>query len=117
MPFDIARKLLGKDKIIGVTVHNKKEAVEAEKKGADYLGVSPVFSTSTKEDAGIPCGIDMIREIKRVCKVPIVAIGGINLENAETVVASGADAVCAISAVVASDNVKGQIEKFRKFFQ
>ncbi|MFC1620813.1 thiamine phosphate synthase [Candidatus Omnitrophota bacterium] len=116
MPYETARKLLGKDKIIGVTVHDLKEAVLAEKKGADYLGVSPIFSTPTKDDAGAPCGIKLIKEIKKNCAIPVVAIGGITLDSIKEVVDSGADAICAISAVVTKDDVKKEIEKFQKFF-
>lgn len=116
MLYETARKLLGKDKIIGTTVHDLQEAMLAEKKGADYLGVSPVFSTTTKKDAGKPCGVAFIREIKKNCNIPITAIGGINLDNVKEVVDAGADAVCAISAVVTKDNVKEEIEKFQKFF-
>lgn len=117
MPYETARKLLGKNKIIGVTVHNIEEAKIAEKRGADYLGASPIFSTTTKNDTGKPCGVGLIREIKKDCKIPIVAIGGISLDNAKEVIRAGADAVCAISAVVTKDDVKEEIEKFQKFFE
>lgn len=117
MPYETARKLLGKNKIIGVTVHNLGEAIVAEKKGADYLGVSPIFSTTTKDDAGEPCGVGLIREIKKNCRVPVVAIGGIDLSNAREVIAVGADAICAISAVVAKDDVRREIGKFQGLFE
>jgi len=117
MPYETARKLLGKNKIIGVTVHSTEEAKIAEHRGADYLGISPIFSTTTKDDAGKPCGVGLIKEIKKDCKIPIVAIGGITLDNAKEVVSSGADAVCAISAVVAKDDVKGEVERFQKLFR
>ncbi len=116
MPPGIARKLLGHDKIIGVTVHNLKEAASARDLGADYLGVSPVYSTSTKKDAGAPCGVSVIREIKKISKIPVVAIGGITLENAGVVKSAGADALCAISAVVSAENVEKQIKKFQSLF-
>jgi len=116
MPYKVARKMLGKNKIIGVTVHNVQEAKDAEKIGADYLGVSPVFSTDTKPDAGKPAGINIIKDIKRICKIPLIAIGGINLLNAEEVVKAGADGLCAISAVVAKGDVKAEIIKFQKLF-
>ena len=116
MPYETARELMGKDKIIGVTAHGLKEAIIAEKKGADYLGVSPVFSTTTKKDAGMPCGVELIREIKKNCRIPITAIGGITLDNAREVIEAGAHAICAISAVVTKDDVKEEIEKFQKLF-
>ncbi|MBU0759301.1 MAG: thiamine phosphate synthase [Candidatus Omnitrophica bacterium] len=116
MPYETARALMGKDKIIGVTVHDLKEAIIVEKKGADYLGVSPVFSTTTKKDAGMPCGVELIREIRKKCSIPITAIGGIILDNAREVMEAGADAICAISAVVTRDDVKEEIQKFQKLF-
>jgi thiamine-phosphate pyrophosphorylase len=117
MPYGIARKLLGKEKIIGITVHDLNEAVEAERAGADYLGVSPVFPTATKEDAGSPCGISLVKEIKYSCNIPIAAIGGITLDNAKSVINAGADAICAISATVASENVKNAVENFQGLFK
>jgi len=117
LDYEIARKLLGEAKIIGVTVHTLEEAISAEKKGADYLGVSPIFETFTKEDAGNAVGLELIKEIKNVCKVPIIAIGGITLKNAKSVVDAGADGICAISAVVTKENVKEEILKFQELFK
>ena len=111
-----ARKLLGAKKIIGLTVHNTAEAKKAIQEGADYLGVSPIFSTMTKTDAGDPGGISLIKEIKPLSTLPIVAIGGINLFNAFHVIKAGADAICAISATVAQENVAEELQKFQKLF-
>jgi thiamine-phosphate pyrophosphorylase len=114
MPLALARELLGREKIIGVTVHTVREALEAQKHGADYLGIAPVFQTSTKQDAGKAVGIRLIREIKRRTRLPLVAIGGITLANAPSVIAAGADSLCAISAVVAAKNIQAEIEKFQR---
>jgi thiamine-phosphate pyrophosphorylase len=111
-----ARKLLGTDKIIGVTVHNVAEALAAQAAGADYLGVSPIFSTATKADAGAPTGVVLLAEIRRRVNLPLVAIGGITLANAPAVIEAGADAVCAIAAVVTRPEVKAEIDKFQKLF-
>jgi thiamine-phosphate pyrophosphorylase len=116
MPYKAAREMLGPDKIIGITVHNLAEALEAEVLGADYLGVSPIFSTKTKTDAGKPAGIVLIEEIREKVDIPLIAIGGINLANAPEVVSAGADGVCAISAVVAKENVSEAIRKFQELF-
>jgi thiamine-phosphate pyrophosphorylase len=113
----LARKLLGKKKIIGVTAHNVEEAVKAEKEGASYIGASPIFSTATKPDAGEPKGIKLIRDIKKAVSVPVVAIGGINLENAKSVIDAGADAICCISAVITKNDVISEINKFQKLFK
>jgi len=116
MPCTIARKLLGREKIVGVTVHNLSEALEAERQGADYLGVSPIFKTATKPDAGKPAGITLIEEIRKEVDIPLIAIGGINHSNAPEVIRAGADGICAISCVVASDDVAAQIKRFQDLF-
>jgi thiamine-phosphate pyrophosphorylase len=116
LPYRVARRLLGKKKVIGVTVHSVKEAQEAQRMGADYIGVSPIFTTGTKRDAGKPAGIGLIKEIKRRVSLPIIAIGGIKLSNAKEVVDAGADGLCAISAVVTKPDVKKEIKKFQALF-
>src|SRR3989338_76566 len=111
MPYSTARKLLG-DKIIGLTVHNIKEASEAEKAGADYVGVSPIFETKTKLDAGPAAGLQLIKDVKTRVKIPFVAIGGIDLENLKSVLEAGANSIVAISAIVAKDDVEEECKKF-----
>jgi len=116
LPYYAARKLLGAKKIIGITAHDVEEAKEAEKMGADYIGVSPVFATNTKPDAGRPSGIVLIEEIKKLVSIPVIAIGGITLSNAPGVVKAGADGLSAISAVITQPDVKQEIEKFQRLF-
>lgn len=117
MPCPAARRLLGPDKVIGVTVHNLAEALDAQSVGADYLGVSPIFQTATKPDAGKPAGIRLIEEIRREVDIPLIAIGGINHDNAPEVVRAGADGLCAISCVVAKENVREELSKFQEIFE
>ncbi|MEI6631045.1 MAG: thiamine phosphate synthase [bacterium] len=117
LPYRIARRLLGKKRIIGLTVHNLEEARQAQIMGADYLGVSPVFATATKSDAGEPVGTGLIRRIKKAVSLPVVAIGGINLKNAKEVILSGADSLCAIAAVVRKADVKREISRYQELFE
>ncbi len=117
MPYAAARKMLGPEKIIGITVHNLTEALETQALGADYLGVSPIYQTATKADAGKPAGIVLIEEIRAQVEIPLIAIGGINLANAPEVIRAGADGVCAISAVVAKENVGEEIKRFQRLFR
>lgn len=112
-----ARGLLGVHKKIGISVNTLEQAELALKQGADYLGIGPVFTTTTKSDAGTALGLELIREIKAEVALPLVAIGGINLDNAADVIAAGADALCAISAVVSSPDVKKEILKFKELFE
>jgi thiamine-phosphate pyrophosphorylase len=116
LPYTFARRLLGKNKIIGLTVHTFLEAKYAQRLGADYISVGPIFTTSTKKAALAPVGVELIEKIKRRVSIPIVAIGGINLSNAEEVVQAGADSLCAISAVVNKPDVKADIGKFQELF-
>ncbi len=117
LPCDAARRLLGPGKIIGITVGSMAEALAAARQGADYLGVSPIFPTNTKPNAGAPTGLTLLREIRDAVSLPLAAIGGISLENAAKVIAQGADLVCAISAVVTRVDVRGEVEKFQKLFR
>jgi thiamine-phosphate pyrophosphorylase len=106
-----ARRLLG-DRIIGMTVHDEKEAEKAEKDGADYLGLSPIYPTGTKSDAGRPCGPEMITKVRKRTDLPIVALGGINRQNASEAIRAGADSVAAISAILSSDDVEKEVREF-----
>jgi thiamine-phosphate pyrophosphorylase len=106
LPASVARRIIGPGKILGVSAETAEEAVEAERDGADYLGVGPVFEArGTKADAGVPLGLDLIARIRRGCPLPVVAIGGIHAGNARSVRDAGADAVAVISAVVSADDV------------
>ena len=101
LPASVVREIMGPGKILGVSVDTVEEAILAEKDGADYLGVGPVFEArGTKPDAGEPLGVDRIARIRRHCRLPIVAIGGIDAENARKVREAGADAAAVISAIV-----------------
>lgn len=106
MPLPYARKILGKGKIIGVSVGGIKEAVRVEREGADYLGVGSIFLTPSKSDAGQPVGLSTLSEIRSSVKSPIVAIGGITLNNLEDVLKAGADGVAVISAVACAADVR-----------
>ena len=110
---ETARKILGKNKIIGLTAHNVKESIEAEKLGADYIGLSPIFSTGTKADAGKPCGTEMISRVKKYVKIPIVAIGGINESNIGEVLKAGAKNTAIISAILTKDDVGKAVRDFQ----
>lgn len=116
LPLKEARKIIGRKKIIGVSTHNVEQAIKAEKEGADYIGFGPVFRTDTK-DAGEPRGTDMLQEVKAKVGIPVVAIGGINLENIMSVLATGVDAVAVASAILIGDidrNVKKFIEILKR---
>jgi thiamine-phosphate pyrophosphorylase len=102
LPLKEAREILGKGKIIGISTHNMEQAVEAEQAGADYIAFGPVFHTATK-DAGSPKGTKLLCAIKEKVRVPVVAIGGIDLHNLKSVFETGVDAVAVASAIARGD--------------
>jgi thiamine-phosphate pyrophosphorylase len=104
MPLGMAKKILGDSMIIGISAESQQDAVEAEKGGADYLGVSPIYATPTKTDTAPPLGLEGLREIRKVVRLPLVGIGGLNRDNAAEVIRSGADGVAVVSAIVAADD-------------
>lgn len=100
-----ARALLGTDKIIGVSVQTVEQAVEAEKNGADYLGVGSVFTTSTKLDADA-VSLETLREICDAVSIPVVAIGGIHAGNVPDLKESHVDGIAVVSAIFAAKDIK-----------
>jgi thiamine-phosphate pyrophosphorylase len=105
MPVSTARQLAPPGIIIGASVGTVQEAREAERGGADYLALSPTFSTTSKHDAGPGHGLDRFREIRHAVSIPVVAIGGIDRQNAKDVIAAGADGIAVISAVVSRPDI------------
>ena len=103
MEYTKAREILGPDKIIGVSAGNLQEAKEAERVGADYIGVGAVFHTDTKKDA-TSLTMDQLKEICEAVSIPVVAIGGISVDNALELKGSGVDGICVISAIFGSEN-------------
>jgi thiamine-phosphate pyrophosphorylase len=100
MPARMARKLVGPEKLLGVSVQDTKTIDEAENEGADYLSFSPVFATPTKPDHEEPLGLEGLRVLARRSRLPTVAIGGINRTNVADVMRAGVQGVCVISAVI-----------------
>ncbi|MFA0733207.1 MAG: hypothetical protein LKKZDAJK_002793 [Candidatus Fervidibacter sp.] len=114
LPVPVARRLLGTGKIIGRSVANEQEALQALSEGADYVSIGSVFQTSTKPDAGEPVGLEMVRRVRQVLPpdFPLVAIGGITLQNAPLVWEAGADAVAVISAIANSEKPLETVQQF-----
>lgn len=105
IPCSIARKILPKGKIIGVSAHNLKEAEKALKDGSDYLGCGAVFNTSTKKDV-TTLSYEGLKEITDNIEIPVVAIGGINENNIMTLKGSGINGVAVVSSIIGKENVK-----------
>lgn len=102
MPYGMARRLLGPDKIIGLSIENLSQLEEANSLDVDYVAASPVFATPTKTDTARPWGLDGLRRFKQLSVHPVVGIGGMNAGTAHDVFAAGADGVAVVSAIVAA---------------
>ena len=112
IPPSAARAILGPDAIIGVSAHSCEEAFVAEKDGADYLGVGAVFPTNSKDDAS-EVGLNMLKEIRQISKLPIVGIGGINAQNYTQVRAAGAQGAAIISGILGVNNIEDEVSKIK----
>ncbi|MEE9910329.1 MAG: thiamine phosphate synthase [Deltaproteobacteria bacterium] len=99
MPYETARKLVGKKAIIGLSVETWEDVEASEKLDVDYIGISPVFATPTKTDTKEPWGLEGLKKIKNFSRHPLVAIGGIHAANARAVVEAGADCLAIVSAI------------------
>jgi thiamine-phosphate pyrophosphorylase len=101
----VARQLAPPGFIIGISVGTVEEAVRAEQDGADYIALSPVFPTASKNNAGPGHGLDVLQKIRQKVSLPVIAIGGINQDNVREVIVAGADGVAVISGVVGSPDI------------
>jgi len=105
MPLHEARKLLGKDKIIGVTAKTIEQAQKAQLEGADYIGVGAMFGSTTKKDA-LPLTFQQLADIRKAVTMPIVAIGGITAENINQFKNTNVDGIAVVSAIYGQDDIK-----------
>jgi len=99
LPYPIARKLLGPDKIIGLTIESMEQLQQANDWQPNYIGVGPIFETQTKPDAPSAIGVKQLAKLTRVSRHPVIAIGGINLSNAESVLEAKVNGLAVVSAV------------------
>lgn len=114
LPLEEARKIIGKNKIIGISTHEIEEAREAQNNGADYIGVGPIFPTKSKVDVVDPVTTKYIEEVVKEITIPFVAIGGIKLHNVDQVLDAGATRICAISEIVGNEDVTRVCQLFIK---
>jgi len=105
------------NKIIGVSTMTLEESIESEKLGADYLGVGPIFVTQTKTDTPPPIGLNNLKEIVDNTTIPIVAIGGINSQNLESLLQTGVHGVAIISAILTAPDPENEIKKIQNIIK
>ena len=117
LPLYEARRLAPEEFILGISVGSVVEALHAEAGGADYVAVSPVFGTGTKPDAGPGHGTSLIAAIKQNISIPVIGIGGIRKENVREVLASGADGIAVVSAVICSDDIAKATQELKSIIR
>lgn len=104
LPLSVARGILGPSRIIGISAHTLEQAREAERDGADYLGVGPIFTSTTKQVRS-PLGCERLRQIRREVRIPVIAIGGITESNAARVMRNGVAGVAVVAAILSKADV------------
>ena len=115
LPADVVRKVIGPDRIVGVSAGSLSEALAAKKAGADYLGVGAMFATGTKSDAKVT-SMEELRRIRQSVSLPIVVIGGINKKTASHFQGMGIDGLAVVSAIVARDDVAEAARELKTLF-
>lgn len=115
MPCDVARRLIGKNKILGVSANTIMEARKAQNDGADYIGTGAVFPTATKDDAESVSKGELVEIVKSV-DIPVVAIGGISIDNAHELKGTGIAGLSVVSAIMSSDNPKKSSQELLRIF-
>ena len=117
LPIEDARRILGRDKILGASTHNLKQALEAQESSANYVAIGPVFPTSSKESPDPVVRTDELMEIRRHVTKPLVAIGGITTENAGSLFDLGIDSLAVIRDLLCASDISGQIQRYLRLTQ
>jgi thiamine-phosphate pyrophosphorylase len=117
LPAEVARKHLGPEAIIGLSVENFDQLKEAASLSVDYLAISPVFATPTKTDTGPAWGLAGLKQARQLTDLPLVAIGGINESQALSVIKAGADGIAVVSAICAAPNPREAARKLRQLVE
>jgi thiamine-phosphate pyrophosphorylase len=112
LPVEAARRILGSGALIGLSTHNFEQALRSEELPLDYIAVGPIFATATKENADPVLGLEKLREISAKVRLPVVAVGGITLENAPQVLQAGAASVAVISALLKARDVAAETRRW-----
>jgi thiamine-phosphate pyrophosphorylase len=116
MPLTHARRLMGPEKLIGVSTHRVEEVDQATTGGADYLGFGPIFDTGTKPDHEPVVGIEGLRQARARTRLPIIAIGGLTVANSRGVVEAGADGIAVVSTVAKASDVRATVRDLLAHF-
>jgi thiamine-phosphate pyrophosphorylase len=112
LPFDLARKVMGPDKLIGISTHNSDQVREATIGKPDYLGFGPIFTPGSKQDHDPVVGLEGLRAMRSLTSLPIFAIGGIQIDQVREVMRAGADGVAVISAILKAPDISHAVKSF-----
>lgn len=112
-PLEAVRELVGPDMVIGLSVQSPEQARDAARRGADYIGVGPVYHTDTKKDARDPLGLSGINSVANTIDIPVAAIGGIKARNVAEVISHGVSCVCLVSEIVGATDIAAKIKEIR----
>ena len=112
IPPDAARLIMGEGKLIGYSAHNPEQVREAEQSVADYVAFGPIFPTASKDKPDPVVGLEGLAEARKLARKPLVAIGGISIENARAVIGAGADSVAVIRGLIGAADIRAQAELF-----
>ena len=112
LPVEMARRILGPEKWIGCSANLLSQVIEADRSAADYIGFGPIFPTASKDDADPVVGLEGLRQVRKATRKPLVAIGGITLENAPQVLAAGADSVAVIGDLLSAPDIQARAREF-----
>ena len=116
LPVDAVRRLLGPDKIIGLSTHSPEQLHKAQEVGADYIGVGPIYATKTKENVCATAGFDYLEYVVKNVTIPFVAIGGIKQHNIDEVVKRGAQSICLVTEIVGAGDIAQTVKSLNAAF-
>jgi thiamine-phosphate pyrophosphorylase len=116
LPVEAVRRLIGDDKIIGLSTHSPEQMKRAVDVGADYIGVGPIFATKTKENVCDAVGFQYLDYVAENCPIPFVAIGGIKEHNITEIASRGAKTICLVTEIVGSEDIRSTVVRLRSCF-
>jgi thiamine-phosphate pyrophosphorylase len=114
LPVELARRVMGHEGWVGISTHDLDQLREADASSADYIAIGPIFETHSKENPDATVGLEGLREARKATAKPLVAIGGITVQNARSVIDAGADAVAVIHELLAAPDPASRSREFRE---